>query len=108
MTITIHYLKTAMSCHAVTLASFNIFLSAIITPTESLALARAPTVDVQASLQLRLIVHSKSPQTSNKFGAVPLEVWVVKMVMRPTGVLVVFNSRLCFPEAVQVELTDKT
>lgn len=93
---------------AVTLASFHTFISAIISSAESLVSARRPTTHVQASLQLGLVVDRESPQAGDELGVASLEVWVVKMMKRHAVTVVdVFNGWICFPEAVQVELTDK-
>lgn len=91
-----------------TLASFQTFISAIISSTESLVSARRPTAHVQTSLQLGLVVDSESPQARNKFRVAPLEVRVVKMMIRHAVTVTVVSHRwICFPEAVQVELADK-
>lgn len=75
-----------------------------------LVLTRRPTCHIQSSLELGLVVGSESPQSRNKFRVVSLEVRVVEIMTRPSdpgGIRAVFDRRIAFPEAVQVELTDK-
>lgn len=71
---------------------------------------RGSAVHVQTSLHLCLIVDSESPEAGNKFRVVTLKVWVVKVMIGPSvcaATVPLFKSSIGFPEAVQVELTDK-
>lgn len=109
VTVGFHYLQRLRN-HAVTLASFHTSLSAIIAPTESLVSTRGPTLDVQARLQLGLVVDRESPQAGHQLRMVSLEVWVVEMMVGPAvpGVVVaVLDGWIRLPEAVQIELADE-
>lgn len=88
------------------LTSYHNFISTIITSTESLLPTWRPTVDTQTRLHLGLIVNGESPQIDKKLRLVSLEVSVEKF-QRPSGGPRTSVSGIGFPEAVQVELTDK-
>lgn len=98
--------------HSAALALFHTFT------ISTWSVSHEPTwgsaVHIQTSLHLGFIVDSESPQVCDKLRVVPLEVWVVKMMIGRTvspavavSLLYIFKSNIGLPEAVQVELTYK-
>jgi len=104
-----HYLKLTPHCHAVTLTSCNICILVIVASTVTAESTWDPVFHAQTSLHQGLVLDSQPPQTRDKLGVVPQEVWVVEIEIPHAVPLaaVVFSVHDGLLEAVEVELADK-